>query len=47
MTMLMALAADPDLRQRMGGSGRRIFEERFTLEGFHRNMEQAFLSLRP
>lgn len=38
---LLALANDPDLRARMGLAGRRIFEERFTLERFHRNMETA------
>lgn len=36
---LTALAADPAMRERMGKEGRRIFEERFTLEAFHRNME--------
>ncbi|MBL7984033.1 MAG: glycosyltransferase family 4 protein [Flavobacteriales bacterium] len=38
---LLALVNDPDLRARMGLAGRRIFEERFTLERFHRNMETA------
>lgn len=38
---LLRLAHDPALRQRMGLEGRRIFEERFTLERFHRNMEDA------
>lgn len=37
---LMALIADPGLRGRMGAEGRRIFEERFTLERFQRNMEE-------
>ena len=36
---LKTLARDPELRERMGKQGRRIFEERFTLEAFHRNME--------
>lgn len=40
---LERLAADPDLRERMGLAGRRIFEERFTLERFRTNMEQALL----
>lgn len=38
---LVQLAGDPALRRRMGEAGRRIFEERFTLERFHRNMEEA------
>ena len=38
---IRVLIGDPDLRRRMGAEGRRIFEERFTLERFHRNMEQA------
>lgn len=38
---LMELIDDPALRRRMGEAGRRIFEERFTLERFHRNMEDA------
>ena len=42
---LMRLVRDPDLRQRMGREGRRIFEERFTLERFHRNMENALASV--
>lgn len=42
---LMRLVRDPDLRQRMGREGRRIFEERFTLERFHRNMENALTSV--
>ena len=42
---LMRLVRDPDLRQRMGREGRRIFEERFTLERFHRNMESALASV--
>ncbi|MBV6406211.1 MAG: glycosyltransferase [Flavobacteriales bacterium] len=44
---LARLAADPALRRRMGEAGRRIFEQRFTLERFHRRMEEAFLGLRP
>lgn len=43
---LMLLVIDPDLRQRMGREGRRIFEERFTLERFHQNMENALAELR-
>lgn len=38
---LMRLVDDPALRERMGREGRRIFEDRFTLERFHRNMEDA------
>ena len=38
---LALLVADPNLRERMGREGRRIFEQRFTLERFHRNMEEA------
>lgn len=40
---LMRLVRDPALRERMGREGRRIFEERFTLERFHLNMERALL----
>lgn len=42
---LLALARDPDLRRRMGEAGRRIFEERFTLEAFHRRMEDELAAL--
>lgn len=42
---LLALAHDPDLRRRMGEAGRRIFEERFTLEAFHRRMEDELAAL--
>lgn len=38
---LRLLASDRDLRERMGEAGRRIFQERFTLERFHENMEKA------
>lgn len=37
---LQHLIADPELRLRMGNEGRRIFETKFTLEAFHRSMEQ-------
>lgn len=37
---LQHLIADPELRKRMGNEGRRIFETKFTLEAFHRSMEQ-------
>ena len=40
---LVTLASDPELRRRMGLEGRRIFEQRFTLERFHRSMEEALL----
>lgn len=40
---LVTLAGDTDLRRRMGLEGRRIFEQRFTLERFHRSMEEALL----
>lgn len=40
---LLELINDPELRARMGAEGRRIFVERFTLERFHRDMEEAFL----
>ena len=36
---LEQLARDPELRLRMGAEGRRIFERQFTLEAFHRSME--------
>lgn len=42
---LRLLIHDPGLRTRMGDEGRRIFGERFTLEAFHRNMEEALASL--
>lgn len=42
---LLLLARDPELRKRMGQEGRRIFEQEFTLEGFHWSMEQAFVDL--
>lgn len=40
---LLDLINDPELRSRMGREGRRIFEERFTLERFRHNMENALL----
>jgi glycosyltransferase involved in cell wall biosynthesis len=42
---LERLARDPALRARMGAEGRRIFEERFTLQRFQRNMEEALAGL--
>lgn len=42
---LALLAHDPGLRQRMGQEGRRIFEQRFTLEAFHRAMERELSAL--
>lgn len=42
---LLQLIRDPDLRKRMGEEGRRIFGEQFTLEVFHRNMEDALASV--
>lgn len=42
---LALLARDPDLRRRMGQEGRRIFEQRFTLEAFHRAMERELSAL--
>jgi glycosyltransferase involved in cell wall biosynthesis len=42
---LVLLARDPALRKRMGEEGRRIFERRFTLEGFHRSMERELTEL--
>jgi len=39
------LVLDPGLRRELGMAGRRIFEERYTLERHRRNMEQAFLRL--
>lgn len=39
---LEMLVRDAGLRNSMGSAARRIFEERFTLEAFHRNMEEAF-----
>ncbi|MCB0778125.1 MAG: glycosyltransferase, partial [Flavobacteriales bacterium] len=43
---LGVLADSPELRRRMGEEGRRIFEQRFTLERFQRNMEDALAGLR-
>ncbi|MFZ1686846.1 MAG: glycosyltransferase [Flavobacteriales bacterium] len=43
---LLLLIRDPGLRARMGEEGRRIFGERFTLEAFHRHMEEALASVR-
>jgi len=37
---LQVLARDPELRERMGVAGRRIFERDLTLEAFHRSMER-------
>lgn len=42
---LLLLANDPSLRQRMGEEGLRIFERRFTLESFHRSMENELAKL--
>jgi glycosyltransferase involved in cell wall biosynthesis len=42
---LLRLANDPELRQRMGAEGERIFSERFTLEAFHRSMEEELAKL--
>jgi glycosyltransferase involved in cell wall biosynthesis len=40
---LLRLARDPSLRQRMGEEGRRIFAERFTVQRFQQNMEDALV----
>ncbi|MFT3886350.1 MAG: glycosyltransferase family 4 protein [Flavobacteriales bacterium] len=42
---LLRLVHDAGLRERMGGEGRRIFEQRFTLERFRREMEDAIVSI--
>ncbi len=42
---LLILSREPELRRRMGEAGRRIFEERFTLEAFHRRMEDELAAL--
>jgi glycosyltransferase involved in cell wall biosynthesis len=42
---LLQLAQDPGLRSRMGQAGRRIFEQRFTLEAFQRAMERELSAL--
>ena len=42
---ILRLLADPELRERMGNEGRRIFVERFTLERFQRSMEDAFIAV--
>ena len=40
---LLLLIRDEPLRKRMGEEGRRIFAERFTLERFQENMEEALV----
>ncbi|HEY0979122.1 MAG TPA: glycosyltransferase [Flavobacteriales bacterium] len=40
---LERLARDPELRRTLGLEGRRIFEQRFTLERFRTNMEEALI----
>lgn len=42
---LIMLARAPELRERMGAEGRRIFEQNFTLEIFHRSMERELSSV--
>lgn len=42
---LLTLARDPALRRSMGEEGRRIFEQRFTLNAFHRTMERELCAL--
>lgn len=42
---LLLLAGNPALRRRLGEEGRRIFEQRFTLEAFHRDMERELSTL--
>jgi len=42
---LLLLARDPHLRRTMGAEGRRIFEQQFTLEAFHRCMERELVDL--
>jgi len=39
------LINDPQKRKRMGEEGRRIYKERFTVEQFRTNMEEALLSI--
>lgn len=41
---LLLLINDEALRRRMGDEGRRIFAERFTLERFQENMEEALVT---
>jgi len=42
---LLLLIRDPAMRKTMGEEGRRIFASKFTLEAFHRNMEDALASV--
>lgn len=42
---LLRFVRDPQLRKSMGEEGRRIFLRKFTLEAFHRNMEDALTSV--
>lgn len=43
--LLDRLLADPALRETLGRKGRRIFEERFSLERYHRDMAETFIAL--
>ena len=43
---LARLLRDEALARRMGAAGRRAYEERFTLERFHRDLQAVFDSLR-
>ncbi len=43
-TKLLLLIRDEPLRRRMGEAGRRIFAERFTVERFQKNMEEALVA---
>ena len=42
---LAELLNSPDLRKQMGEKGRRIYQERFTLDKFRRNIENAVLTI--
>lgn len=44
---LVELLGDEELRRKMGEEGRRIFVDRFTLNGFHHKMEEVLLSVPP
>ncbi len=43
---LARLLQDPEMRQRMGQAGRRRFLEKYTVETFRKNMQQAMLEVR-
>jgi glycosyltransferase involved in cell wall biosynthesis len=43
---LARLIEDPELRQRLGGEGRRRYEERYTIDRYWSNLDEVFARLR-